>query len=42
MDACRIGDIMAMDTKEWPKEVKIKVLLSAAIIVGAAIFFALI
>ena len=33
---------MAIDTKEWPKEIKIKILLSAAIIIGAAIFFALI
>jgi hypothetical protein len=41
MDACRIGDIMAISTKEWSKETKQKVIISVMVIVAAAIFFAL-
>jgi hypothetical protein len=33
---------VAINTKEWSKEVKVKLLLSVAIIVAAAVFFALI
>lgn len=33
---------MAIDTKEWSKETKKKVLLSALVIISAAIFFAII
>jgi hypothetical protein len=42
MDACRIGDIMAINTKEWSKETKQKIIISAMIIIAAAVFFALI
>jgi hypothetical protein len=33
---------MPIDTREWPKEIKIKVVLSTAIILGAFLFFSLI
>jgi hypothetical protein len=42
LDACWIGENMPIDTREWPKEIKIKVLLSIAIIFGAFVFFSLI
>jgi hypothetical protein len=42
MDACRIGDIMAIDTKEWSKETKQKIALSALVLIAAAVFFTLI
>jgi hypothetical protein len=42
LDACWIGETMGMSMEEWPKETKIKVILSIAVIFAAAIFFSLI
>jgi hypothetical protein len=37
-----IGEIMAIDTKEWSKETKKNIALSAIVLIAAIIFFALI
>jgi hypothetical protein len=42
LDACWIGDIVAISTKEWSKETKQKVVISFMVIIAAAVFFALI
>jgi hypothetical protein len=39
LDACWIGEVMAIDTKEWSKEIKQKVILSTLIILSAFLFF---
>jgi hypothetical protein len=33
---------MGMNTEEWPKETKIKILLSAIVIIGAILFFGIV
>jgi len=42
LDACWIGETMGMNTEEWPKETKIKILLSAIVIIGAILFFGIV
>jgi len=42
LDACWIGEIMGMNMEEWPKETKIKVILSTLVILAAFVFFGLI
>jgi len=39
LDACWIGENMAISTKEWSKETKQKIVLSALIILAAFVFF---
>jgi hypothetical protein len=42
LDAFWIGDIMGMSMEEWPKETKVKVILSTLVILAAVVFFGLI